>query len=163
MGDWNEKEGQKLADELGSRVTFRKCDVSKWADVRDLFQAAWEAFGTIHAVLSNAGINTDETLLEHVLSADGELLPPKLKNLEVNLIGTVYVVKCALYYFDKWPKTQCQILLTASAASFLDTPPLHLYCAGKAGVLGLMRSLRTQVIKKNATINVVAPWLTGMS
>jgi len=44
--------------------------------------------------------------------------------------------------------------------SFLDTPPIHVYCAAKAGVLGLMRSLRTQLPRDNITINMVAPWMT---
>jgi len=46
--------------------------------------------------------------------------------------------------------------------SFLDTPPLNLYSASKAGVMGLMRSFRTQLPKnQNITINMVAPWMTS--
>lgn len=46
--------------------------------------------------------------------------------------------------------------------SFLDTPPLWVYSASKAGVMGLMRSLRTQLPKShNATVNMVAPWFTS--
>ena len=46
--------------------------------------------------------------------------------------------------------------------SFLDTPPLHTYCTSKTGVLGLMRSLRTQLPKNaNITVNMVAPWMTS--
>lgn len=161
FGDWNAELGESLAKELGdSRVSFQKCDVSKWEDVLNLFQTAWKKFGTIHSVLGNAGISA-EAFVEDTFDESGKLEPPSLNSINVNLIGQIYVVKCALHYFKKWPETQCQIVLTASAASFLDTPPLHLYCAGKAGVLGLMRSLRTQVVKKNTTINVVAPWLTG--
>ncbi|KUJ13356.1 NAD(P)-binding protein [Mollisia scopiformis] len=160
IGDWNVDEGRALVEELKQKVLFQKTDVTKWEDVLALFEAAHQRFGVIHAVLSNAGINSENLLDTEFDKETGALLPPNLKSLDVNLVGTLYMVKVALYYFEKWPQIQSQIVLTASAASFIDTPPLHVYCAGKAGVLGLMRSLRTQVIKKNATINVIAPWLT---
>lgn len=115
----------------------------------ELFQETWKTFGPIHAVLSNAGINKEDIFKDVVDYNTGKLLPPDTKIVEVNLLGMVYVVKCAVHYFAKWPETRCQIVLTGSAASFLDTPPLHLYCASKAGVLGFMRSLRTQLVSKN--------------
>jgi NAD(P)-dependent dehydrogenase (short-subunit alcohol dehydrogenase family) len=52
-------------------------------------------------------------------------------------------------------------LIKTFVRSFLDTPPLHVYGVSKAGVMGLMRSLRTQLPRNsNATINMVAPWMT---
>ncbi|GME65292.1 hypothetical protein GTA08_BOTSDO11911 [Neofusicoccum parvum] len=161
IGDWNQTEGQAFAAELKERVLFRRCDVSSWDDVLELFQAAWKAFGVIHAVLSNAGINKEDIFRDEIDSKTGKLLPPDLKLLDVNLTGMVYAVKCAVHYFAKWPDTRCQIVLTGSAASFLDTPPLHLYCASKAGVLGFMRSLRSQLVNRNITVNMVAPWMTA--
>lgn len=32
--------------------------------------------------------------------------------------------------------------------SLFDTPPLYFYCTAKDGTIGLMRGLRTQLIKK---------------
>lgn len=45
--------------------------------------------------------------------------------------------------------------------SLIDTPPLYMYCAAKAGVLGLMRGLRSTLPAKNISINMIAPWMTG--
>jgi NAD(P)-dependent dehydrogenase (short-subunit alcohol dehydrogenase family) len=143
------------------RVLFRKCDVTKWSDVLALFEETRKTFGIIHAVLSNAGVSQEDLLQDHLDAQTGELLAPDCKVLDINLTGTLYVVKCAVHYFRKWPKTQTQIVMTGSAASYIDTPPLHIYCASKAGVLGLMRSLRTQLVKENITINMIAPWMTG--
>lgn len=42
-------------------------------------------------------------------------------------------------------------------------PPIYMYCAAKSGVVGLMRGLRSEVVKKNVTVNTVAPWMTGNS
>lgn len=130
----------------------------------ELFQATWTTFGIINAVLSNAGISNEDFLKDEVDPATGKLLPPNVKTIDVNLTGTIYVAKCAAHYFKKWPATRCQLVMTGSAASFIDTPPLHLYCASKAGILGFMRSLRTQLVKNNnMTVNMVAPWMTRES
>ncbi|OCL12645.1 NAD(P)-binding protein [Glonium stellatum] len=161
IGDWNEEIGAAVAKQIGDRAIFYKCDVSKWDDVLELFHQTFLKFGIIHSVISNAGINTHETFLEDEYDKErGTLLPPDLKSIEVNLLGQLYVTKCALHYFKKWPKTQCQIVMTASAGAFFPAPPIYLYCTAKSGVLGLMRGLRSEVIKGNATVNVVAPWLT---
>lgn len=112
-------------------------------------------------MLGNAGIN-GESFMEDFFEEDNpKLKAPDLSSINVNLVGQIYTTKCALHYFKKWPEVPCQIVLTGSAASFLDTPPLYLYCAAKAGVLGFMRGLRTQVTKSNITINMIAPWMTG--
>ncbi|KAF2855377.1 NAD(P)-binding protein [Plenodomus tracheiphilus IPT5] len=161
IGDWNEAEGLNIVEKLKTRVFFRKCDVSNWNDVLHLFHETWLKFGPIHAVLSNAGINTNDSLLEDEYDPDsGILLEPNLKSIEVNLIGQIYVVKCAMHYIKHWPEIQTEIVLTASAGSFFPAPPIHLYCAAKSGVLGLMRALRYDMKGRNATINAIAPWLT---
>lgn len=148
--------------DFSRRTLFRKTDVSVFDDVLEGFQATWKKFGVIHAVLSNAGVNFGETLFEDEIDQQtNKLKAPNLKNVDINLIGQMYVVKCAVHYFQKWPEVRTQIVMTASAASFIDTPPLYLYCAAKAGIVGLMRGLRTQLIKKNITVNTVCPWMTS--
>lgn len=146
------------------RFVFRKTNVAQWDDVLEVFQLGWKTFGIINAAISNAGINSGEGLLEDKIDpVTGRLMAPSLDSVNVNLIAHAYVAKCAQHYFAKWPETRCQIVLTGSAASFIDTPPLYMYCAAKAGVLGLMRGLRSQLIKQNITINMIAPWMTGKS
>lgn len=145
-----------------NRALFRKCDVSNWDNVLDVFKAAHSKFGIVHTVISNAGINTHENLLDDEFDLQtSRLLPPNLKSIEINLIGQLYVSKCAMHYFAKWPETQCQLVLTSSAGAFFPAPPIYMYCAAKSGVLGLMRALRSEVSKRNVTVNTVAPWLTG--
>ncbi|KAJ4318663.1 hypothetical protein N0V84_006751 [Fusarium piperis] len=161
IGDWNEDEGTALAKTLGDRIIFRKCDVSNWDHVLDLFEAAHARFGVIHSVLSNAGINTHEGLFTDTMDpSTGRLLPPSLKSIDVNLVGQLYVAKCALHYFAKWPQTRCQLVMTSSAGAFFPAPPIHIYCAAKAGIVGLMRALYPELEGTNVTVNTVAPWLT---
>lgn len=150
-----------MAEQYKDRLLFRKCDVSNWDDVLNLFQDTTMRFGVIHSVLSNAGVNTHEDLLDETFDDENMLKAPSLKSIYINLVGQLYVVRCAIHYFSKWPETACQLVLTSSAGAFFPAPPIYMYCAAKAGVLGLMRGMRSEVIKKNVTINTVAPWLTG--
>ncbi|KAF2099802.1 NAD(P)-binding protein [Rhizodiscina lignyota] len=160
LGDWKEREGVELSQRLKERILFHKCDVSKWDDVVDLFEAGIAKFGIIHTVICNAGINSREFDEDKIDSKTGRLQAPNMNVLDVNLYGVVYAVKCALHYFGKWPQTKCQIVITGSVGSFIDGYDMHLYMASKTGVLGLMRGLRTWVVEKNMTINLVAPWAT---
>lgn len=145
------------------RVLFQKTDVSSWSDLLALFDAGFKKFGSLDIVLANAGINEAGNMLEDKYHPEtSQLEPPVLQTLNVNLVGVIYTTKLAVHYFAKQPRKKFQLVLTGSAACFLDTPPLWTYCASKAGVMGLMRSLRTQLPKNNnVTVNVVAPWLTS--
>lgn len=147
-----------------SNVAFRKTNVARWDDLIKIYDLGWDKFGGIDAVISNAGVNWGEVLPKHETDPDTGLLKASLLDtLEINLISHIYMSKCAAYYFAKHPERKCQVILTSSAAAFLDTPPLYLYSTAKAGVVGLMRSLRNDFVKANVTINTAAPWFTGMS
>lgn len=142
---------------------FKKCDVTNWTDVVSFFQCAYDTFGAIDAVISNAGINKEEAFDDQ---SDGtpmiasDLKAPDISVLRVNVVGTWYVTKCAIHFFNKRPETNSQLVLFGSVSSFFDTPPLYTYCASKGAVLALMRALRTQVPKNNATVNMIAPAMT---
>ncbi|KIW87798.1 uncharacterized protein Z519_11772 [Cladophialophora bantiana CBS 173.52] len=137
-----------------SNVIFQKTNVAHWNYLIRVYQLGWEKFGAIDAVISNAGVSSGEVHLQHDIDPTTNLLrAPPLDTLEINLIAHIYMTKCA--------GKKCQIVLTSSAATFLDTPPLYLYSTAKAGVLGLMRSLRTNLPKSNIATNTVAPWFTG--
>lgn len=144
-------------------ILFEKCNVSNWADVVRFFQSTYDKFGPIDAVISNAGINDADPLddLSAETTKTSDLEAPNLSVLQVNMIGTWYVTKCAIHFFDKHPETSSQLVLFGSVASFFDTPPLYTYCASKAAVLGLMRALRSQLPRRNITVNMIAPWMTG--
>ncbi|KPI35666.1 3-oxoacyl-[acyl-carrier-protein] FabG [Cyphellophora attinorum] len=153
LADWNEKDTQALLSELKSaqagvtadRIIFRKTNVANFEDVLEIFQLTWKTFGTIDAVISNAGVSSGEDLFDDEIDPEsGKLMAPKLRSIDINL--TAHLLR--------------REIITSSAAGILDTPPVYLYCTAKTGLIGLMRGLRTSLIKRNISINVVAPWLT---
>ena len=68
-------------------MRFAHCDVTKWDDLLALHELAISSFGTIDAVIANAGINEVEDIFEDKFDENGKLLPPKHTVNEVNLKG----------------------------------------------------------------------------
>jgi NAD(P)-dependent dehydrogenase (short-subunit alcohol dehydrogenase family) len=157
LADVNDTAGAAVAASL-DRVTYVYCDVSSWDSLTSLFKSAL-SHGPIDIVLSNAGVSGLDSLLESDLSPSGDLLPPTLPGLDVNLTATLLITKLALHYFRQ--QGYGRLIYTGSAASYLDTPQLWTYTAAKHGVLGLMRSLRSVVGQwGDITVNMAAPWFT---
>lgn len=168
--------GSSPSSSLSPRAIFQRCDVASWTDQRALFTLALKEYGSIDIVLANAGVTGKETLLKDEYDEDGpgsgsieNLKQPSFPDLDVNLTGAIYSTKLATHTFrHRQPSPQGSLVLTGSAASYLDTPPLWAYTAAKHGVLGLMRSLRSQFPKwgpassshTGMTINLIAPWFT---
>jgi NAD(P)-dependent dehydrogenase (short-subunit alcohol dehydrogenase family) len=107
-----------------------KVDVTSWTEQVALFKAASTHYGCIDHVFANAGIGRTFTLLEDDLDENGDLLPPRLNTMNVNLLGCMYTVKLAIHYLRKNPRGG-SIVMTASGSSFTrfpatdySTPPL---------------------------------------
>lgn len=68
-------------------------------------------------MLANAGINEVGNMLQDSYDSEtGQLKPPVLQTLDVNLVGVIYTTKLAIHYFAKQPGKRFQLVLTGSAA-----------------------------------------------
>ncbi|KAF4890442.1 Tropinone reductase-like 2 [Colletotrichum fructicola] len=159
--DVDEARGKQVEQELDANVFFKRCDVFDWDELLHFFQETVSKFGRIDTVIANAAINKLETLDEPIDDDLLHLKKPDLSVLNINIAATWYITKCAISFFRMHPEIPSQLVLFGSAASIWDTPPLYTYCASKGAVLGLMRSLRTQLPKMNISVNMIAPWMTG--
>jgi NAD(P)-dependent dehydrogenase (short-subunit alcohol dehydrogenase family) len=110
-----------LPEPEASSVPFRKVDVTSWKEQVELFKATEKEYGHIDHVFANAGISPSFSLLEDDVDEHGDLLPPKLNTLNVNLNGCIYTVKLGIYYLKKNPKGG-SIVITASGSSFSRFP-----------------------------------------
>ncbi|KAB8209877.1 hypothetical protein BDV34DRAFT_221381 [Aspergillus parasiticus] len=145
-------------------LKFVKADTSSWDSLRNLFNEAVKTFGHIDHVFANAGIAPRTNFLDESIDENGELAPPDLKVLNVNLNGAIYTTRLAVHHFRKFAEQHNgivtgSIVFTASASSF-QTFGAPDYATAKHGVLGLMRSLVGQA-PGNVRVNAIAPsWTT---
>ncbi|KAF2467295.1 NAD(P)-binding protein [Lindgomyces ingoldianus] len=139
-----------------SQVTFKKVDVTSWKEQLEMFKMAKEKFGTIDHVFANAGISPTVNLLEEDVDENGDLLPPKLNTINVNLLGCMYTTKLGIYYI-KQNLEGGSIVMTGSGSSFRRFSPTD-YTTSKHAVLGMLRALYGNLYPKiPIRINSIAP------
>ncbi|QRD91195.1 short chain dehydrogenase/ reductase [Aspergillus flavus] len=122
---------------------YIECDITKWADILAAFEIAGDV---IDILVANAGVSEEVNYFEDTFDSEGKLVEPGYNVIEVNLRGTINVIKVGLSIMR----------LRKTAGSIVITTPWQL--------IGLMRALRATLPLDNITINTVAPaaTLTGL-
>ena len=131
------------------------------ADVRDsaacarVATATIERFGTIDALVNNAGIR-DDALMFHM--SDGQWR----EVVETNLYGCWATIKAVLPQMMK--QRQGAIVNVASLSGLHGLAGQTNYAAAKGGMIAMTRSLAREVARSGIRANCVAPGLveTGM-
>ncbi|KAK6430466.1 hypothetical protein LTR95_013379 [Oleoguttula sp. CCFEE 5521] len=174
FGDVLDSPGEALAQELhfnDAHLHFIHCDVTSYADNLMLFEKAFETCGRVDHAFSNAGIGEQENLIDPHLTLESVRKEPKksVSVLDVNLKGPLYFARIASVYLrqkasgDGEAPVDKSLTFTSSVAGFREDPGLYAYVTSKHGVMGLMRSLRSDLSKTRPypiRTNTVCPWMT---
>lgn len=119
-----------------------------------------ERNGRIDIVIANAGIVERKEFLDDSLTSDGDLAPPDLSVLNVNLVGCMCTGKLALWWFKKNPTPGGALVLISSVGGYTDGKGITLYKASKHGVIGFLRGMKQYMPEANAHVTAIAPWMT---
>jgi NAD(P)-dependent dehydrogenase (short-subunit alcohol dehydrogenase family) len=144
------KQAEKTLKTGGAEVLAVRTDVSKRADVDALAKKTLDAFGGVHLLFNNAGVNTDISIRKPVWEntiADWEWM------ISVNLWGVIYGVNAFMPIMLK-QNTECHIVNTSSMAGLLAEPQLIIYAVTKSGILALSEGLYIQLKERNSHIGV---------
>jgi 3-oxoacyl-(acyl-carrier-protein) reductase len=139
---------QALAEELGARAHVLPCNLSDMASVEALPKAAIAAMGSVDILVNNAGITKDNLFMR---MSDDEWQSV----LDVNLTSTFRLCRGVLRGMMKarWGR----IVNISSVVGATGNPGQGNYAASKAGVVGMSKSLASEVASRNITVNCVAP------
>ena len=141
----------KTADEIaaaGGKSLAVKVDVSVSAEVEELFKEAVAAFGRLDILVNNAGITKDGLLLR-MKEQDWDAV------LDVNLKGSFNCTREAAKIMSK--ARYGRIVNVSSVVGEMGNPGQANYCASKAGMIGLTKSVARELAKRNVTVNAVTP------
>jgi pyridoxal 4-dehydrogenase len=151
VADINEVGAQAAADGLSGEAHAVRADVSSPDEVQGMVDATLERFGRVDVLVNNAAIVPfipwDEVDLEHWR-----------KIMSVNLDGPFMAIKAV-----EKPMREAgygRIVNIASNTFLAGTPNMAAYVAAKGGILGMTRSLATELGSHGITVNAVAPGLT---
>ncbi len=125
-------------------------DVTQAADCTAVVEAAVKRFGTLHAVIANAGISM-RALAEE---AQEEVLR---QVMEVNFWGAVRTIRAALPLVKA---NQGWVVGVSSIAGFRGLPARSAYSASKFALNGFLESLRVELLPTGVKVLIAAPGFT---
>ncbi len=129
----------------GSAIAIQG-DVSRPEDVDRLFSATLQSFGSLDAVVSNAGVMD----LVPIKSANVEALD---RMMATNVRGNFLVLAKAAEMLSDGGR----IVALSTSVIAKSTPGYGPYIASKAAVEGLVHVLANELRGRNITVNAVAP------
>ena len=145
------KTAEELRQKTGKKIVALYCDVTDDNSVNIMMNEYLKEFDQLNFAINNAGIFTGDAAMDIDSKAFESVI-------DVNLNGVFYTARAAARVM-KEQKTGGSIVSTASMSAHIVNVPQTIanYCATKAGVIQLAKSLAVEWAKYNIRVNTVSP------
>ena len=144
----NEEKLEQLSSKNNSVLQYIKCDLSNPNEIKGLIEKINMDNLAIDVLVNNAGINDDSLFLrmntekwENVINT----------NLSSNFHLTSHISQ--LMIKKKWGR----IINITSVVGHTGNLGQANYCASKAGIIGMSKSIALELAKRNVTVNCISP------
>jgi short-subunit dehydrogenase len=135
----------------GGKALTLTVDVSNEMQVRNMIDSAVERFGRIDVLINNAGAGLQATV--------EETTPEQMERLwRVNYMGTFYGIRSVLPVMKN--QGNGQIITIASMSGKRGAKLKSAYCATKFAQIGLVESLRMELMGTNIKCTLIFPGAT---
>jgi 3-oxoacyl-[acyl-carrier protein] reductase len=124
------------------------CNLSDLASVENLIKEAEEKLGQLDILVCNAGITRDG-LLMRMKDEDWQDV------IDVNLTATFKLIRTASRGMMK--RRNGRIINITSIVGVMGNPGQANYCASKAGIIGMSKSIGQELAGRGITVNCIAP------
>jgi len=138
----------KEIESAGGEALAIPGDVSSSDDAAKLFAETVAAYGQVDILINNAGITRDG-LLMRMKDEDWDVV------MDINLKGAFLCSREAAKLMTK--KRFGRIINISSVVGEMGNAGQANYCASKAGMLGLTKSMARELARRNVTVNAVTP------
>jgi NAD(P)-dependent dehydrogenase (short-subunit alcohol dehydrogenase family) len=132
----------------GRRTVCQPADVTERASLDDLRDAVLREFGRVDILVNAAGYTFREPALTTSERQWSSLM-------DTNVTGVLSA--CQVFYESLRASGRGRIVNIASLGSYLAFYEVAAYCASKAAVLSLTRSLATEWARDGICVNAIAP------
>ena len=144
----NEEKLEQLSSKNNSVLQHIKCDLANPNEIKRLIEKINMENLAIDVLVNNAGINDDSLFLrmntekwENVINT----------NISSNFHLTSHISK--LMIKKKWGR----IINITSVVGHTGNLGQANYCASKAGIIGMSKSIALELAKRNVTVNCISP------
>jgi NAD(P)-dependent dehydrogenase (short-subunit alcohol dehydrogenase family) len=149
VNEFDAESGQAVVDEIGDGAVLNTDDCSDYDGAERLVQQAIETFGGLDALVNNAGIVRDRTLVK--------MTPEEWDAVvKVHLRGHY----APTHFACAWWKEQGRpghVVCTASTSGLLGNFGQANYGAAKAGIAAFAAIVAQEMWRYNVTCNAIAP------
>lgn len=151
--DWSEAAAHQTADEIqqaGGTAMPVVADVSQADQMQHAAQQITDAWGTIHVVFANAGINGVWAPLDEIEPDEWD------RTMAVNLKGTFLTVKCALPYLKKQGGS---VIITSSVngTRIFSNSGATAYACAKGAQVTFAKMTALELARYGIRVNAICP------
>ncbi|KAF8400059.1 hypothetical protein HHK36_015934 [Tetracentron sinense] len=153
IADIDAERGPQVAEELGQKAHYVRCDVAVESQVAEAVDLAMARHGKLDIMYNNAGI-------------PGRSVPPSIADLEleefdrvmrVNVRGAMAGIKHAARVMI--PKKSGSIVCTASISGVMGGLGPHPYTVSKFAIPGIVKSAASELCRHGVRVNCVSPFV----
>ncbi|QOY60490.1 3-oxoacyl-[acyl-carrier-protein] reductase [Thermophilibacter immobilis] len=142
------EEALEAVRRAGATARAYRCDVSDASATRACAEEVLADFGSIWALVNNAGITRDGLV---VRMSDEDFS----RVLDVNLTGAFHMMRAVARPLMR--QRAGRIVSVSSVVGLMGNAGQANYAASKAGLLGLTKSVARELAPRGVTVNAVAP------
>lgn len=132
----------------GGEAEIMQCNVAAYDACGEMVQTIIKQYGRVDILVNNAGITRDNLIMRMEENDFDQVI-------SINLKGTFNTIKHLSRYFLK--QRSGRIINISSVSGVMGNAGQANYCASKAGVVGLTKSVAKELASRGITVNAVAP------
>ena len=141
----NEEKLKNLSAELGDNCSYTICNLGSDNDISELINNYCK---DLDILVCNAGI-TQDNLFMRMSAEEWQSV------LDINLTASFKLIKGSIRGMMK--KRFGRIINISSVVASTGNPGQANYCASKAGMIGMSKSIALEVASRNITVNCISP------
>lgn len=131
----------------GGKAIAVKADVTRVADVQQLFTAANKAFGTVNILVNNAGVYAFGPLA--VITTE-----EYRRQFDTNVLSVILATQA---FEQQYQSGGASVINIATAGISMNSPMTSLYAATKSAVASITTTLSKELAPKQIRVNAIAP------